>query len=58
MAINSKDIEALWKRYSDEGVKKGISIVQFFESNGVPYHTFCSLDDLCGIVQAPEESCA
>ena len=40
MAINSKDIEALWKRYSDEGVKKGISVVQFFESNGVPYHTF------------------
>lgn len=39
MAINSKDIEALWKRYSDEGVKKGISVVQFFESNGVPYHT-------------------
>ena len=38
MAINSKDIEALWKRYSDEGVKKGISVVQFFESNGVPYH--------------------
>ena len=33
MAINSKDIEALWKRYSDEGVKKGISVVQFFESN-------------------------
>ena len=40
MAINSKDIEALWMRYSDEGVKKGISVVQFFESNGVPYHTF------------------
>lgn len=40
MAVNSKDIEALWKRYSDDGVKKGISVVQFFESNGVPYHTF------------------
>ena len=40
MAVNSKDIEALWKRYSDEGVSKGISVAQFFESNGVPYHTF------------------
>ena len=40
MAVNSKDIETLWKRYSEEGVKKGASVTQFFESNGVPYHTF------------------
>ena len=40
MAINSKDIETLWQRYSAEGVNKGISVAQFFESNGVPYHTF------------------
>ena len=40
MAVNSKDIETLWKRYSEEGVIKGISVAQFFESNGVPYHTF------------------
>ena len=23
MAVNSKDIETLWKQYSEEGVKKG-----------------------------------
>ena len=40
MAVNSKDIETLWKQYSEEGVKKGISVVQFFESNGVPYNAF------------------
>ena len=40
MATSSKDIEILWKRYSDEGVKKGISVTQFFESNGVPYRSF------------------
>ena len=40
MAVNSKDIESLWKQYSDEGFKKGISVVQFFESNGVPYNSF------------------
>ena len=40
MAVNSKDIETLWKQYSEEGVKKGISVVQFFESNGVPYNSF------------------
>ena len=40
MAVNSKDIESLWKQYSEEGVKKGISVVQFFESNGVPYNSF------------------
>ena len=37
---NSKDIETLWKQYSEEGVNKGISVAQFFESNGVPYRTF------------------
>lgn len=40
MATSSKDIEILWKRYSDEGVNRGISVTQFFESNGVPYRTF------------------
>lgn len=40
MAINSRDIETLWNRYSEEGVPKGISVAQFFESNGVPYRTF------------------
>lgn len=40
MAISSKDIEPLWERYSDEGVKRGISVTQFFESNGVPYRSF------------------
>ena len=40
MAVSSKDIEILWKRYSEEGCKKGISVAEFFESNGVPYHAF------------------
>ena len=40
MAVNSKDIETLWKQYSEEGVTKGISVAQFFESNGIPYHVF------------------
>ena len=40
MAINSKDIEILWKQYSEDAVNKGISVAQFFESNGIPYHCF------------------
>ena len=40
MAVNSKDIETLWNRYSEDGVSKGISVTQYFESNGIPYHTF------------------
>ena len=40
MAVNSKDIEILWKQYSEEGAKQGISVAQFFESNGIPYHCF------------------
>ena len=40
MAVSSKDIETLWKRYSGEASKRGISVTQFFESNGVPYHVF------------------
>ena len=40
MAISSKDIETLWKRYLEDGSKRGISVAKFFESNGVPYHTF------------------
>lgn len=40
MAVRGTDIETLWKQYSEEGVSKGISVTQFFESNGVPYRTF------------------
>ena len=40
MAISSKDIETLWKRYSSEAVNRGVSVAQFIESNGVPYHVF------------------
>ena len=40
MAITSKDIEILWDRFTTEGVSKGISVHQYFESNGVPYHVF------------------
>ena len=40
MATSSKDIETLWQRYSEEGSKKGISVRDFFEKNGVPYHVF------------------
>ena len=38
--IKDKDIEILWKQYSEDAVNKGISVAQFFESNGVPYHCF------------------
>ena len=38
MAINSKDIETLWGRYQSEGVSKGVSVSQYFEANGIPYH--------------------
>lgn len=40
MAISSKDIETLWGRYQSDGVSKGISVSQYFEANGVPYHAF------------------
>lgn len=40
MAISSKDLESLWQRYKAEVVSAGISVNQFFESNGVPYHVF------------------
>ena len=40
MAVKSTDIETLWRQYSEEGVSKGISLAQFFESNGVPYRSF------------------
>ena len=40
MAISSKDIETLWGRYLTEGVSKGVSVSQYFEANGVPYHVF------------------
>ena len=40
MAISSKDIETLWGRYQTEGVNKGVSVSQYFEANGIPYHVF------------------
>lgn len=40
MAVTSKDIEILWGRYQSEGVSKGVSVSQFFEANGIPYHVF------------------
>ena len=40
MAVASKDIEILWGRYQSEGVSKGVSVSQFFSSNGIPYHVF------------------
>ena len=40
MAVTSKDIEILWERFTSEGVSKGISVHQYFESNGIPYHVF------------------
>ena len=40
MAVASKDIEILWIRYQSEGVSKGFSVSQFFESNGIPYYVF------------------
>ncbi len=39
-AVSSKDIDVLWQRYQLEAVPSGISVNQFFESNGVPYHVF------------------
>ena len=35
-----KDLESLWQRYNAEAVPAGISVNQFFESLGVPYHVF------------------
>lgn len=40
MATSSKDIETLWNRYSNEVNKQGVSVAQFFEANGIPYHVF------------------
>lgn len=40
MAVSSKDLETLWQRYKAEAVPTGVSVNQFFESNGVPYHVF------------------
>ncbi len=40
MAVSSKDLETLWQRYKIEAVPAGISVNQFFESNGIPYHVF------------------
>lgn len=40
MAISSKDIESLWSQYSEGIHKSGLSVAQYFESNGVPYRSF------------------
>ena len=40
MAVSSKDLESLWQRYTVEAVPAGISVNQFFESKGIPYHVF------------------
>ena len=40
MSVTSKAIEILWERFTSEGVTKGISVHQYFESNGIPYHVF------------------
>lgn len=40
MSVTSKDIEILWERFTSEGVSKCISVHQYFESNGIPYHVF------------------
>lgn len=40
MAVSSKDLETLWQRYTVEAVPAGVSVNQFFKSNGVPYHVF------------------
>lgn len=40
MAVSSKDLETLWQRYKVEAVPASISVNQFFESNGIPYHVF------------------
>ena len=40
MSVTSKDIEILWERFTSEDVTKGISVHQYFESNGIPYHVF------------------
>lgn len=38
MELALKDIEMLWKRYQEDGCKRGISVAQFFESysSGLP----------------------
>ena len=40
MAVSSKDIETLWKHYTEVECKRGVSVAQYFESNGVPYRVF------------------
>ena len=40
MAISSKVLESLWQRYKEVAVPAGISVHQFFESKGFPYHVF------------------
>lgn len=35
MAVGGKEIETLWKRYFNEGIKKGISVAEFFRGNEV-----------------------
>ena len=40
MAVSSKEIEILWNRYSKEGANRGVSVAQYFESNGISYRAF------------------
>ena len=42
MAVSSKDIETLWKHYTEVEYKRGVTVAQYFESNGVPYRVFDS----------------
>ncbi len=36
MAVNVKDIETLWNQYSEDGVKKGISVAHFLSRTVSP----------------------
>ena len=40
MAVSSKDTETHWNQYSEVVNKRGVSVAQCFESNGIPYRTF------------------
>lgn len=40
MATSSKDIETLWKQFQTGAHKSGISVRDYFEKNGIPYHVF------------------
>ena len=40
MAVSSKDLETLWKHYTEVECKRGFPEAQYLESNGVPYRVF------------------